>query len=336
MQFGILCGDAMRLSRAIGLSGVSALAIIAAQPVIAQAADLPVKAPVLPAVQPPVNPWTVWAEGGLQGIAGGDPGIAGLTPPFAPAKKTWGWDVAGAIDYRFNGVWHASADFRYGENKKRTSTGIQQGTSTTAFIFVGGSTATRKESNWVADFMIGRDFGLGTGDTQLKAGVRVARIEGTTDGSGLLVSATSAYFLTQKYSQTSKFTGVGPRVALEGNQPLVGPWSLDYEGGIAVLFGKHSVSQTGSGVQLTPGGAFFANNCATGCPASTSSSSNKPVFNADAMLGIAYAFTPYARLSLNYHVDYYANAMRTVNSAGAFSDTYRLYHGPNLRLTLKF
>jgi hypothetical protein len=318
------------------LSGVSAIAIIAAQPMMALAADLPVKAPVQTAVPPPANPWTIWIEGGLQGVAGGDPNIAGLTPPFAPAKKTWGWDVAGAIDYRFNDIWHASAAFRYGENEKRTSTSTQQGTSTTAFIFVGGNSATRKETNWVADFMIGRDFGLGTGDTQLKAGVRVARIEGTTDGSGLLTSATSAYLLTQKYSQTSKFTGVGPRVALEGNQPLVGPWSLDYEGGIAVLFGKHSLTQTGSSPQLTPGGGFFANNCATGCPANISSSSNKPVFNADAMLGIAYAITPYAKLSLNYHVDYYANAMRTVNSAGAFSDTYRLYHGPSLRLALKF
>jgi hypothetical protein len=326
----------MRLSRAIWLAGVSAAAIIAVRPVGSLAADLPVKAPMHTAVPAPFLPWTLWVEGGLQGVAGSDPSIAGLTPPFAPAKKAWGWGGAGAIDYRFDSVWHASAAFRYGENKTRTSTSVQQGVSTTGFIFVGGNSASRKESNWAADFMVGRDFGLGTGNAQLKAGMRVAKIRGTTDGSGLLISATSAFKLAQKYGQTSKFTGAGPRVAIEGSQPLGGPWSLDYMAGVAGLFGNHSLDQTGSSPQLTPGGVFFQNNCLVGCPANISSSSSAPVFNADAMLGIAYAITTNAELLVNYRVDYYADAMRTVNRADGFTDTYRLYHGPNLRLTLNF
>ncbi len=326
----------MQRSRTIWLSGVSVAAILVAQPVTVLAGDLAEKARAQATVAPPVSPWTVWVEGGLQGIAGDDPYVAGLTPPFAPKKQTWGWNAAAAIDYRFAGVWHASAAFRYGANGKRTSNSIQQGTSTTTFVFVGGNAADRRESNWVADFMIGRDFGLGTGDAQLKAGVRVAQIRGATDGAGTLISATSAYLLVQDYRQTNRFTGVGPRIALEGNLPLGGPWSLDYMGGIAVLFGRHSLDQTGTSPQLTPGGALFADNCLIGCPLVVSSSSDSPVFNADAMLGISYAFTPYARISLNYRVDYYSNAVRTVNSGGGFEDTYRLYHSPNLRLTFNF
>lgn len=326
----------MQRSRNIWLGGVSVAAILVAQPATVLAGDLAEKAMAQATVATPVSPWTVWVEGGFQGIAGSNSYVAGLTPPFAPQKRIWGWNVAAAIDYRFNAVWHASAAFRYGANGKRSSNSIQQGTSTTTYTFVGGNSASRDESNWVADFMIGRDFGLGTGDAQLKAGVRVAQIKGTTDGSGLLTSATFGYLLAQDYRQTSRFTGVGPRVAIEGNLPLAGPWSLDYMGGIAVLFGRHALDQTGTSPQLFPGGAMFADNCLIGCPAIVSSSSNAPVFNVDAMLGISYAITPYARISLNYRVDYYANAMRTANSGGGYSDTYRLYHSPNLRLTMNF
>jgi hypothetical protein len=319
------------------LSGVSVVALIAIQPVIAQAADLPRKAPNLKAIAvPAVSPWTFWVEGGLQGVAGGNPSVPSLTPGFAPAKKTWGWGLAAAVDYRIDPSWHVSAAVRYGANKKRTTSSTQQATVTTGFVFTGGNSASRDESNWVVDFMVGRELGLGTGTSQVKGGLRVAKIKGTTDGAGLLTSAISGYHIRQTYNQTSKFTGFGPRVAIEGNTPLSGPWSLDYMAGVAVLFGKQSIDQTGSNPQLTPTGAFFANNCAVGCAATFSNSASRAVFNTDGMLGIAYAITPNAKLALNYRFDYYASAMRTVDSTGGFSNTYRLYHGPNLRLTWNY
>jgi hypothetical protein len=96
--------------------------------------------------------------------------------------------------------------------------------------------------------------------------------------------------------------------------------------GVAGLFGSESANQT---VTVT-------GTCIAGCPAAATSSGNSAVFNADAMLGLAYAITPSSKLALNYRVDYYANAMRTFNSAGAASNTNRTYTGPNLRWTTRF
>jgi hypothetical protein len=58
--------------------------------------------------------------------------------------------------------------------------------------------------------------------------------------------------------------------------------------------------------------------------------------NTDAMLGIGYAFTPYAKVSLNYRVDAYFNAMRAFDINGNVVNVNRVYHGPNLRLTLTY
>jgi hypothetical protein len=60
------------------------------------------------------------------------------------------------------------------------------------------------------------------------------------------------------------------------------------------------------------------------------------VFNADAMLGISYALTPYAKLTANYRLDYYNNALIAFNSVGGTVNTSRLYQGPNLRLTVRY
>ncbi len=329
-------------SKAVLLCGVSALAITAALPITAQAADLVPKAHYqAPPPPQPVSPWTVWLEGGAQGVSGGDSSIPGLTPAFTPGKKTWGWSAAGGVDYRLDPFWHVSADFRYGQNKSRTTNSIQHGSvcisaaavaSTCSSTGVAGpNSATRKESNWVADFMVGRDVGLGGGPSQVKFGLRVAQIRGTTNGAGLLITITpttvSAKFA---YNQTSKWLGFGPRLAIEGSAPIAGAWSLDYMGGVAVLFGHQSVSQT---VGITTSSGL---PCVVGCPVPATFIGDNTVFNADGMLGIAYAFTPYSKLGLNYRVDYYNDALSVLSSTGGVSNASRLYHGPNLRWTVNF
>ena len=55
--------------------------------------------------------WTWWIEGGGQGVIG-DPYVPGLSPAFDAKPSNWGWDAAAGFDYRFNGYWHVSADFR--------------------------------------------------------------------------------------------------------------------------------------------------------------------------------------------------------------------------------
>ena len=60
------------------------------------------------------------------------------------------------------------------------------------------------------------------------------------------------------------------------------------------------------------------------------------VFNADGMLGLGYAFSPNIKLSANYRVDAYFDALRVVNSNNGVSNVNRIYHGPNLRLTVQY
>ncbi len=337
----------MLSSRRVLLAGVSSIALaVSASAVVA--ADLPVKAPMYTKAPPLTpKPWTFWIEGGAQAVIG-DPYVPGLIPPFDAKPNRWGWDVAGGFDYRFDGVWHISGAFRYGQNR-RSMTSIQNGcigSSSCNTLMTGANSATRKESNWVADFMVGRDVGLGLGQSQIKAGVRIAQIRGTTDGDiNWLTTNPIITIGPSNYSQTNKFTGVGPRLALEGNAPLGGAWSLDYQVGVAGLFASRSTTQTAS----TPLDNFGF-PCFAGCPLNASTSSNGFVFNPDAMLGVAYAITPNMKLAVNYHVDAYFNALRVFGpgnnppiflgstaTGGTGSPTYvdRIYHGPSIRLTIR-
>ena len=317
------------------------------------AADLPAKSPMFTkAAALAANPWTWWVEGGLQGVAGPDTYIAGFTPPFATPAKKWGWSGAVAVDYRVDAYWHVSAAFRYGQNKTRSSNSNPLALISTAVATptaVGTNSADRKETNWVADFMVGRDIGLGLGNSQIKAGLRVAQIRGKTEGSARwdTLATTSgsptidggggggavvASHVTANYQQTNRFLGIGPRVALEGNAPIAGPWSIDYMGGVAALYAHRTVDQTVTTSLTGP----FPPVCLAGCPVAVSSSSDGFVFNPDAMIGLSYAFTRNTRLSLNYRVDAYFNALRVVDSANNTTNVNRIYHGPNLRLTVNY
>jgi hypothetical protein len=328
------------------LAGVSTIALAIAAPA-ALAADLPTKAPPLAPAAAPPSPWTWWVEGGGQAVIG-DPYVPGLSPAFDAKPSNWGWDVAGGFDYRFNANWHVSADFRYGQNRRHLNS-IQLGCLNSTIcgtLMHGSNSATRKEYNWVADFMVGRDVGLGLGNSQIKGGLRVAQIRGTTNGNiNWLITTAAVTVGPSVYSQTNKFTGIGPRVALEGNKPIGGAWSIDYMVGFAGLFADRSTTQTA----FTP----HASNgvpCLTGCPINTSTSGNGFVANPDAMLGIAYQISPTTKLALNYHVDAYFNAFRAfgagglpppalgstaVASPGSPTNVDRIYHGPSIRLTVQ-
>ena len=54
------------------------------------------------------------------------------------------------------------------------------------------------------------------------------------------------------------------------------------------------------------------------------------------MVGVGYAFGPSTMLSLNYRVDAYFDALRVVNSSNGVTNVNRIYHGPNLRLTVQY
>jgi len=97
--------------------------------------------------------------------------------------NNWGWAAAAGFDYRFSSIWHVSGDFRFGENK-RTISSIQHaclGTTARVSPLSGPNSATWKETNWVRDFTIGRDVGVGSGNSQIEVGLRNAEIRGTTN-----------------------------------------------------------------------------------------------------------------------------------------------------------
>jgi major outer membrane protein len=288
---------------------------------------------------------TWWVEGGLQAVDGGDPGgVAGL-PGFITQKGASGWSIAGGVDYRLDAWWHVSAALRYGSTKSRTTNsnpgavfGVPtfDGLATSPAAVVGSNSATHQETNWAADFMVGRDIGLGLGKSQVKFGLRVAEIRGKTNGvaswqvpTATFGSPTSTIAHTRAYQQTSRFLGGGPRLALEGSAPIGGAWFVDYMAGVAALYGVQSVNQT---VTISNFGGVA--NCLAGCPVNFGSTDDKFVFNTDAMLGLGYAFTPHAKLSLNYRVDAYFNAMRVIDANNNVSNVNRVNHGPNLRLTV--
>jgi len=343
--------EIMHATKIALLAGISVLALQLAAPA-ALAADMPVKAPLLTKAPPapPRGVWTWWAEGGWSDV-GGDPLVAGFnSPAFDIMPKRWGLQGAVGVDYRFAlSPWHLSADFRYMTNGTNSAGGPETaifvpgpGGGGGAGAVTGTNTATRKEHNWEADFMVGRDLDIGN-PAQLKVGLRVADIWGQTNGTASWAYAlitppplTGAYAQSRNYQQTNKFLGVGPRAAIEGSVPLQGAWSFDYNGGIAGLFGRNSANQT---VGVTPTSTAVPPVlpvCVSGCPIAVSSNSDVFVFNADAQAGIAYAFSPGAKLSLNYRFEGYWNALRGFNAAGAPTNLARTYNGPTLKLTVAY
>jgi hypothetical protein len=321
------------MSKRLLLTSVSVLAVAAFQTLPASAADLKPPGLSFKAPEPFAPPtWTWWLEGGAQGLAGGDPHVPDLTPGFAAPLASWGWDVAGGFDYRFGGEWHVVGDFRYGQNRGRTgSSSPLQATSSSAVV-AGTNAGTRREYNWDADFMVGRDIGIGR-DLQIDFGVRVAQIRSDTNGLAQwnVPSSSAVVHESFAYQQSSAFLGAGPRLAVQGSIPFASAWSIDYEGGAAVLVSLTSLTQA---VQASP--AFASFFCAAGCPVPVGSTQTRTVFNTDAMVGLGYAITPNAKVSLNYHIDAYFDALSVVDGAGNITKANRVYQGPSLRLTYKY
>jgi hypothetical protein len=352
-------------TRTVLFAGVSTLALTVGAAEL-RAADLaPVPKAVLKA-PPPVQTGvlTVWIEGAAFWTGGdkqrafGDVFSSSFctfdacpSNNFGAFRPQVGWEAAGGFDYRFAGSpWHVSFDFRYGRAKSKS-----QAFHTAFSTFTEGNAAEtnvqaqafahQTESHMVADFMIGRDIGLGglLGMSQVKVGVRVADLEarlhidaqvfascanGRADSCGLGDNSSAAAAIS--LDERSRFIGVGPRAAIEGTVPLGGPWAVDYMGGLAVLFGDRKLDANVSGVSSFGflGTGLFAFH--------TQISDSKGVFNADASLALAYWFTPRAKLSAGFRFDGYWQALKTMDLNGNITNVDRFYYGPFVRLTGKF
>lgn len=334
-------------SRALLLASVSVISLTVASLEV-RAADLQrpaliAKAPVLPD-----HPWTFWVEGGAFWTGGSD---VNFGDPTSVGRLKWGWEGAAGFDYLIQSTpWHVSAQVRYGRAKK-SGTFTRNGTFAVPSSSCSPSTCNvfnalvpangsfeHKEQHWLADFALGRDVGLGLGQTQLKVGLRIAEISARTTGVGNFVapsgfcsscgpsSAPSLFGAISgafTFQQDSRFVGGGPRVGLEGNTPLGHGWDLDWLGGVAVLFGSRSLT-----VNTTGSAANFGIN-AFGI------SDDAVVFNLDAQAGLSYWLTPNVKLSGSYRFDGYWGALKTIAADGTIANQNRFFSGPMVRLTVK-
>ena len=313
------------------LVGVSVAALTVAMPEMAKPADLPAKAPVFQAAAAaPQITW--WIEGGAMLTGGGE--VNYFDPAFGVTrgiKPGTGWTIAGGFDYRFaTSPWHVSVDFRYG----RARTSSQSFSSTFAigpFFSSSASNASHDEHHWVADFMVGRDIGLGTG-SQLKLGLRVADLSATTNiaASGYrTVIGFPIFSFSSAVAQRSRFVGVGPRAAIDGAVQIQGPWSIDYNAGLALLYGNRELDVSGTT-------SCFGVGCLGPSSFNNSFDSKGWVPNADASLALAYAITPSFKISAGYQIDYYWGGLRTLDANQNPTNIDRSYSGPFVRLTGKF
>jgi hypothetical protein len=201
-------------------------------------------------------------------------------------------------------------------------------------VGANGST-TEREQHGLADFAVGRDVGLGLGQSQLKFGLRIAEIDNKTNGSanfvgpafysaifpGAFIGAQPGAF---SFEQKTRFVGGGPRGGIEGNIPLGYGWSIDYLGGMAALYGVRSLEVSTGGAATNFGIANLGASDAT------------VVFNLDAEAGLSYWLTTNLKVTAAYRFDGYWNAFKTVNGAGVVANEDRFYQGPTVRVTGKF
>jgi hypothetical protein len=210
-------------------------------------------------------------------------------------------------------------------------------------LAVAGTQANLRESHWQADFGMGYDFMRGA---QINFGFRVAEIRSDIDALTSLPITVGGVGTVAELSllQTDRrsFFGAGPRVGVEGSVPILGPWSFDYSGNAAVLFGNTKFS-TGQvlGININvPGFALGIN----GIPLNQVSwPSPTTVYNFDIQGGVAYWFTPNMKLVLSYRLDAFIDALRIAPDDGATNPAIgpgrsmdRFYHGPKAALAAKF
>ena len=316
------------------LAGASGVALAAAAP-SAGAADMnkpmPMKAPPAPA---PKETWSWWIEGGAINAAGN---AFSIGPVISNIKPKWGWEGAAGFDWvpQGWGPWHLSGQFRYGTAQRTQafhgSTTLIVPTGTT-LIAIASNNEKIRDDHWLVDFAVGRDLGLGNGsNAQWKIGLRVADLRAKLTASGSVATTpggTGVFNTVQK----ATFVGAGPRLGVDGSTPLGGGWSIDWLGGVAVLFGERQTTQT---TFPTPagGGVFLPITSASAISDTTA------VFNVDGQAGLSYWFSPNFKITASYRVDAYFSALKTVKPGtanGSFNSVDQIYNGPMLRLTSSF
>ena len=177
--------------------------------------------------------------------------------------------------------------------------------STPSTPYVPGSV---KNPYGFADYSIGRTLGigqeLGLGNMQATLGVRMTE--------PLASNGFTPSFDPRRY------LGVGPRLGLEGNQPLQSSWVVEWKVGAALLNGSRTFD-SGAGVINSPL-PNFANSGS--------------VVNVDGLLGLSYWFDSASKLTLGYHADYFKGSS-AFNIGTTADNANRVDHGPMVRFSIQ-
>jgi hypothetical protein len=149
---------------------------------------------------------------------------------------------------------------------------------------------------------IGRELGLG--NVQATFGVRVSEPLMTNGFTPAL--------------EDRRYLGAGPRVGLQGSNPVKSSWAVEWQVGAAMLYGNGAPGAgDSSAAQVLP-----------------SYTSNSSVLNVDGLLGLSYWFSEASKLTVGYRADY----LKGTPSVGAFgltSSTSTVDHGPVIRFSIR-
>ncbi|WP_136657864.1 Lpg1974 family pore-forming outer membrane protein [Nitratireductor sp. XY-223] len=233
--------------------------------------------------------------------------------PGNTVKPGDGFHISGEVGaYIGDTPWYATLGGKWGKSQDETA-------SFYSGAFTTGGSVESSEEHAVVDFQVGRDVGLGIlglpeGALKANAGVRYTYFKGSESGIG-----TYSGFGTGPIGNTRKFSGLGPRIGIEGSVPLQdSKFAVDFSAGGAILFGKQKTSINSD--------VSFATYAFT-------RRDTKAVPNVDAFLGISFNDANFS-VSAGYSVDAYFGMV----DAGYFTnvDSDRIFHGPSVKLKVKF
>jgi hypothetical protein len=200
--------------------------------------------------------------------------------------------------------WHLSVQTPYGF----TSGGSQgsyyfQTTPGTAFSAYNGTRG-------FTDLSIAQPLGfvreLGIGKVEATFGARVAE--------PLITNGFTPSIDSRRYS------GIGPRLGLQGNAPVNSSWTVEWQVGASMLYG----SSAGNGSN--------ANN-----PLAPYASQSGSVVNVDGLLGLSHWFDAASKLTVGYRADAHFKDTTSLGLGGTPppQNSDRVDHGPIVRFTIQ-
>lgn len=300
--------------RLLLLCGVAASALLLTQ-VRATAEELP-------ALQPVPSFYSAWVQG--YGFWQADGGFGPFVPWLASPTNMQGLGGAVGLEIRPLSLtpWSFGVSLDVGGTKRKKET-FSTSSSSSGIAF----TQSRKASHLILDFMVGRDMGLGLGQTgepllQLQAGLRFARLKEQERFDIRSGSPSSFGGVFARFDRG--FEGFGPRLAVVGSYPLSRGFSIDGRVGVAFLYGRSTLKIRGG-------------TTSSGVPSSSSFRTHKNgwVPSIDASLGVSYTFNQHAKVTLGYKAQGFYNAFKT-QQVSPDEDRDFIFHGAFVEGRLTF